>query len=65
MLFAATPHSLPESDNAAVMAMAPYNMPRKGKRIANAQEVDWGLPTMKLVELQQTRLAVLDLVLSV
>jgi protocatechuate 3,4-dioxygenase beta subunit len=56
---------LPESDNTALMAMAPYNLPRKGKRIGNAQEADWGLPTMKLVERQQTRLAVLDLVLSV
>jgi len=56
---------LPESVNAAVMAVAPYNVPRKGKRIANAQEADWGLPTMKIVERQQTRLAILDLVLSV
>jgi protocatechuate 3,4-dioxygenase beta subunit len=56
---------LPESDNAAVMAMAPYNMPRRGKRIGNAQEADWGLPTMKIVERQQTRLAVMDLMLSV
>jgi protocatechuate 3,4-dioxygenase beta subunit len=56
---------LPESDNTAVMAMAPYNIPRKVKRIANAQEADWGLSMMKLVERQQTRLAVLDLVLSV
>lgn len=56
---------LPESDNTAVMALAPYNMPRKGKRIANAQEADWGLPTMKIFERQQTRLAVLDVVLSV
>ena len=56
---------LPESDNTAVMAMAPYNMPRKGQRIANAQEASWNLPTMKIIERQQTRLAVLDLVLSV
>jgi protocatechuate 3,4-dioxygenase beta subunit len=56
---------LPESDNAAVVAMAPYNMARKGKRIANAQEASWNLPTMKIIERQQTRLAVLDLVLSV
>lgn len=56
---------LPEPDNSAVMAMAPYNMPRKGKRIANAQEAGWNLPTMKIIERQQTRLAVLDLVLSV
>ena len=26
--------------------MTPYKMPRKGKRIANAQEADWGLPTI-------------------
>lgn len=56
---------LPEPVNSAVMATAPYNMPRKGKRIANAQEADWGLPTMKIVERRETRLAVLDLVLSV
>lgn len=56
---------LPEQDNAAVLAMAPYNISRKGKRITNAQEASWGLPTMKIVERQQTRLAVLDLVLSV
>jgi protocatechuate 3,4-dioxygenase beta subunit len=56
---------LPEPDNTAVMAMAPYNMARKSKRIANAQEASWNLPTMKIIERQQTRLAVLDLVLSV
>lgn len=56
---------LPESDNAAVMAMAPYNVPRKVKRIGNAQEADWGLPTMKLIERPQTRLAVLDVMLAV
>lgn len=55
---------LPEAHNAAVMAMAPYDMPRRMKRIANTQE-DWGLPTMKIVERGQTRLAVLNLVLSV
>jgi protocatechuate 3,4-dioxygenase beta subunit len=56
---------LPESDNVAMMAMAPYNMPRKLKRIANAQEADWGLQTMKIVARSQARLAVLDVVLSV
>lgn len=56
---------LPELDNAAVMALAPYYMPRKVRRISNAQEADWGLPTMKIVERQQTRLALLDLSLSV
>ncbi len=56
---------LPEPANNAVLAAAPYNMPRKGKRIANAQEADWGLPTMKFVERQQTRLVVLDLALAV
>jgi protocatechuate 3,4-dioxygenase beta subunit len=56
---------LPESDNTAVMAVTPYNAPRRMKRIANAQETDCGLPTMKLVERKQTRLAVLDLALSV
>ena len=47
------------------MAMAPYAMPRKVKRIPNAQEADWGLPTMKIVERRQTRLAVLDLAMPV
>lgn len=56
---------LPEPDNAAVVALAPYNLPRKGKRITNAQEADGGLPTMKVTERQQTRLAVLVLALSV
>lgn len=56
---------LPEPDNSAVMAMAPYAVPRKGKRIANAQEASWGLQTMKIIERQQTRLAILDLALAV
>lgn len=56
---------LPEAANAAVLAMAPYDMPRKGQRIPNAQEADWGLQTMRIVERPQTRLAVLDLALSV
>lgn len=56
---------LPEAHNAVVVAAAPYNRPRKSPRIANAQEGDWGLPTMKIVERAQARLAVLDLALSV
>jgi protocatechuate 3,4-dioxygenase beta subunit len=56
---------LPEADNAAVMTMAPYNLPRKGPRIRAAQEADWGLPTMKVVERPQMRLALMDVVLSV
>ena len=56
---------LPESDNAAVQAMAPYNMARKVKRIPNAQEASWNLPTMKVFERRDTRLAVLDLALTV
>jgi protocatechuate 3,4-dioxygenase beta subunit len=56
---------LPEADNAAVLAMAPYNVPRKSPRIRNAQEPDWGLPTMQVVERPQTRLALLDVVLAV
>ena len=63
--FLTTEAHLPEPDNTAVLALSPYNVPRKGKRITNAQEGDWGLRTMKLVERQQTRLAVLDLVLPV
>jgi hypothetical protein len=45
--------------------MAPYSGPRKGPRISNAQEADWGLPTMKIALRPQTRMALLDLVLSV
>ncbi len=56
---------LPEADNAAVLAMAPYNVPRKGPRITNAQEADWGLQTMKVVQRGQTRLALLDVALEV
>ena len=56
---------MPEPDNASVLALPPYNLPRRGKRITNAQEGDWGVPTMKVVERQQTRLAVMDLVLPV
>ena len=63
--FLTTEAHLPEPVNAAVLAAAPYNMPRKGKRIANAQEADWGLQTMKFVDSPRTRLAVLDLVLPV
>jgi protocatechuate 3,4-dioxygenase beta subunit len=56
---------LPEPDNAAVMSMVPYNLPRKGKHIANAQEANWGLPTMKIALRPPTRLALLDVMLSV
>ncbi len=56
---------LPEPVNNAVLATAPYDMPRKGKRITNAQETDWGLPTMKIVDSPRTRLVVLDLAMAV
>ena len=56
---------LPEADNAAVLSMAPYNLPRKSPRILNAHEADWGLPTMKIAARPQARLALLDVVLSV
>lgn len=56
---------LPEADNAAVLAMAPYSTPRKAPRILNAQEADWGLPTMKVIERATTRLALLDVALAV
>lgn len=56
---------LPESDNEAVSAIAPYNAPRKSPRIRNVQEADWGLQTMKVFERPQTRVALLDLVLAV
>jgi protocatechuate 3,4-dioxygenase beta subunit len=55
---------LPELLNNSVLAAAPYNGPRRGKRITNAQEGDWGLPTMNVLERQNTRLAVLDVVLA-
>ena len=63
--FLTTEAHLPEPINSTVLAAAPYNMPRIGKRIANAQEADWGLATMKFVDSPHTRLAVLDLVLAV
>lgn len=50
--------------DAAVLAQAPYLMSRKKGRIANAREA-WGFPTMKIVQRPQTRIAVLDLALSV
>ena len=56
---------LPETDNAAVLSMAPYNVPRKSPRVRNAQEGGWGLPTMKVAPRPQARLALLDVVLSV
>jgi protocatechuate 3,4-dioxygenase beta subunit len=56
---------LPEAVNAAVQASVPYKLPRKGPRITNAQEADWGLQTMTVHERPQTRLAVLDLALTV
>lgn len=56
---------LPEADNAAVLATAPYNVARKSPRITNAQEADWGLQTMRVVQRAQTRLAVMDLALAV
>jgi len=36
----------------------------KVARVSNAHEADWGLPTMRVVERGQTRLAVLDLALA-
>lgn len=56
---------LPEPLNNTLMAMSPYNFPRKGKRILNAEEADWGLQTMKVLDRSPSRLAVLDLVLAV
>lgn len=56
---------LPEVFNNSVLAAAPYNSPRRGKRITHAQEADWGVPTMSVLERQNTRLAVLDVVLAV
>ena len=48
-----------------VLAAAPYDVPRRSPRITNAQEADWGLQTMKVVQRAQTRLAVMGLVLAV
>ncbi len=52
---------LPEPVNEAVMQLPPYRGPRKRARVTNAQEQGWGLPTMQIVERQQTRLAVMNL----
>lgn len=51
---------LPEENNEAIYRRAPYNAPRKAQRILNADE-SWAVPTMKIIERQQTRLAVLNL----
>jgi protocatechuate 3,4-dioxygenase beta subunit len=51
---------LPEEINEAIYRLAPYNAPRKAKRILNTDE-NWSVPTMKVIERQQTRLAVLSL----
>ncbi|MDZ7591259.1 MAG: hypothetical protein U5L05_11390 [Rubrivivax sp.] len=63
--FLASQAGRPGPVNAAMLAAAPDSMPRKAPRIRNAQEADWGPPTMKVVERAHTRLAVLDLVLAV
>ena len=51
---------LPEEINNAVYRLAPYNAPRKAKRLLNTDE-NWSVPTMKVFERNQIRMAVLNL----
>jgi protocatechuate 3,4-dioxygenase beta subunit len=55
---------LPEEINEATYRLAPYNAPRKAKRILNTGE-SWSIPTMKIIERQGQRLAVLNLAFAV
>ncbi len=54
---------LPEEINAAIYRAAPYNAPRKAKRILSSEE-GWSIPVIKIVERGPHRLAVLNLVFS-
>ena len=51
---------LPEEINDATYRLAPYNAPRKGKRLLNSDE-SWPVPVMKIIERNQTRIAVINL----
>lgn len=51
---------LPEEVNDATYRLAPYNRPRKVKRLLNSDE-NWSIPTLKILERDQQRLAVLNL----
>jgi protocatechuate 3,4-dioxygenase beta subunit len=51
---------LPEELNDATYRLAPYNGPRKAKRILNSDE-GWSIPEMKIIERDQWRLGVLNL----
>ena len=55
---------LPEEMNDAIYRLAPYNGPRKQKRLLNSDE-SWAIPTMKIIERNQTRMAVLNLAFAV
>jgi protocatechuate 3,4-dioxygenase beta subunit len=54
----------PEEMNDAIYRLAPYNGPRKQKRLLNSDE-SWAIPTMKVIERNQIRMAVLNLAFSV
>lgn len=51
---------LPEEINDATYLNAPYNSPRKHKRVLNSDE-SWAIPTMKIFERNGTRMALLNL----
>jgi protocatechuate 3,4-dioxygenase beta subunit len=51
---------LPEEMNDAIYRLAPYNRPRKQKRLLNSDE-RWAIPTMKIIERNQMPMAVLNL----
>ncbi len=51
---------LPEGINEATYRTAPYNAPRKNRRLLNADE-SWAIPTMKIIERNGTRMALLNL----
>ncbi len=55
---------LPEETNDAIYRLAPYNGPRKQKRLLNSDE-NWAIPTMKIIERNQVRMAVLNLAFGV
>jgi protocatechuate 3,4-dioxygenase beta subunit len=55
---------LPEEMNDAIYRLAPYNGPRKQKRLLNSDE-SWAIPTMKIIERNQIRMAVLNLAFAV
>lgn len=55
---------MPEEVNDATYRLAPYNATRKAKRLLNSDE-KWSVPTMKVLERNQIRIAVLNLAFTV